>query len=131
MQIQLLTFNNDINISLQVGDVVYYSPTKTQPNSGFNTINTVGSITVFGIVTAIYHNGDASGTIPPNSILVIYDDVSGITPPSVTDYIMFGKNKLANSSSLKGYYASISFVNQSTEKIELFSVGSEASESSR
>ena len=131
MQIQLLTFSSDINISMQVGDVVYYSPTTTTPGSGFSTVTAVGSIIVFGVVTAIYYDGDSSGTIPPNSILVIYDDVSGISPPSSADYIMFGKNKPANTPGVKGYYADVNFVNQSTGKIELFSVGSETSESSR
>jgi len=44
---------------------------------------------------------------------------------------MFGKDKRANSSSLIGYFAKASFVNDSTGKVELFSIGSEVSESSR
>ena len=41
MQLQLLTFPAELNIGLQVGDIVYYSP--TLPSSNFNTINSVGT----------------------------------------------------------------------------------------
>ena len=41
-----------------------------------------------------------------------------------TTYIMFSKSKKINSSDLKGYYAEINLVNNSTEKIELFAIGS-------
>jgi len=135
MQLQTLTFSHDINVSLQVGDIVYYSPTGTIAGSGFNTVNTIGTVVKFGVVSAIYNDGNSSGTIPIHSILVMYDDVnplpSGVPPPQLTDYIMFSKNKQVNSSSLIGYYADINFLNYSKGKIELFSVGSEVSESSK
>ena len=130
MIIQQLTFSNDLNTSLQPGDIVYYSPTVTVGSSGFNTVYTVGTIITFGIVVDIYPDG--LGGIPPNTITVIYDNTNAATPPpSAGDFIMFGKNKEVNSSSLKGYYAEAKFVNYSTEKIELFSIGSEVSESSK
>ena len=44
---------------------------------------------------------------------------------------MFEKDKQVNSSSLIGYYAEVKFVNNSTEKVELFSIGAEVSESSK
>lgn len=47
------------------------------------------------------------------------------------DYISFVKDKRVNTTSLLGYYASINFVNDSKEKAELFSFGSEFSESSK
>jgi len=46
-------------------------------------------------------------------------------------FIMFSKNNKVNSSSLKGYYAELEFVNNSNKKIELFAVSSEISESSK
>tara|TARA_R100001082_G_scaffold95746_1_gene63078 strand:- start:491 stop:877 length:387 start_codon:yes stop_codon:yes gene_type:complete len=125
---QVLTFSSDVNVSLQVGDIVYYSPTATTGN--FSTVNNTGTIVTFGVVTAIYNDGDPTLLVPPFSIVVIYDDTA-VSPPVVTDYIMFAKNKEVNSSSLKGYYAEIKLMNYSTEKIELFSVGSEVSESSK
>ena len=44
---------------------------------------------------------------------------------------MFEKNSQVNSSSIKGYYASVKFINHSTSEVELFSIGSEVSESSK
>ena len=133
MLLQLLTFSSDINTSLQVGDIVYYSPTTTVPLSGFATIPSVSTIVTFGVVTAIYNDGNVSPPIPPHSIIVIYDNVAlPATPqPPTNSYLMFSKNKEANSSSLIGYYADINFRNYSTDKVELFSVGSEVSENSK
>lgn len=124
---QVLTFSSDVNASLQVGDLVYYSPTNT--TGGFNTVST-SNIVTFGICTAIYNNGNTSLSIPKYSIVVLYDNTS-VSTPNVNDYIMFGKNKEANSSSLIGYYAEITFDNYDTNKVELFSVGTEVSESSK
>jgi len=45
--------------------------------------------------------------------------------------LLFEKSKEVEASSLLGYYASIKFKNYSTDKIELFSVGSEIFESSK
>ena len=125
---QVLTFGSDVNVSLQVGDIVYYSPTAT--TGGFSTVNNASSIVTFGVVTAIYNDGDPTLSIPVYSIVVLYDD-NTVSLPSPRDYIMFSKNKEVNSSSLKGYYAEVRLVNYSTEKIELFSIGSEVSESSK
>ena len=129
MKIHTLTFGSEINFSLQVGDAVYYSPVSSVASEGsFNTVDNYSDIVNFGVVSAL---------LPPNSIDVVYDDQfqlpSGdfLTPPLVGDYIMFAKNKQVNSSSLKGYYAEVEFNNLSTGKIELFSVGSEVSESSK
>jgi len=44
---------------------------------------------------------------------------------------MFSKNKKINSSSLKGYYAEVNLINNSTEKIELFAIGSSIAISSK
>ena len=129
MQIHTLTFNNDINVSLQVGDVVYYSPTGTIAGSGFSTVNSVGSIVKFGVVSAIYNDG-LGNNIPPHSVLVMFDETT-VLAPRITDYIMFSKNKQVNSSSIIGYYAKAHFVNNSTKEIELFSVGSDIFESSK
>ena len=46
-------------------------------------------------------------------------------------FISFAKEKKVNTSSLLGYYADVKFINDSTKKAELFSVGSEVAESSK
>ena len=50
---------------------------------------------------------------------------------AVGDYCLFVKNQVINTSSLLGYYADVKFENNSKTKVELFSVGSEISESSK
>ena len=130
MQLETLTLSDTLNFSLQIGDMIYYAPTNI--SGGFETINNSNSIVEFGVVTALYPDGDFTQdpSIPANSIIVSFDD-NTTSVPQVNDFIMFGKNKQVNSSGLLGYYAEIDFVNYRTDKIELFSISSEVSESSK
>ena len=126
MQILTLTFSDPINVSLQVGDTAYFMPTGT--SGGFATA-ALGDVIAFGTVSAIIN---PLGLLPgPIIVAVYYDNNSGIPVPTMSDYIMFGKDKTVNSSSLIGYYADVKFVNNSDQKVELFSVGSEVVESSK
>jgi hypothetical protein len=109
-----LTFANTINTSLQVGDIIYYQTPGT--NSSFTTIDS-SSITEYGDVITVTTN-----TISVNN--------TG-TAPAIDDYILFVKNQVVNKSSLLGYYMDIKFNNNSKEEAELFSVGSEVTESSK
>jgi len=117
-QILTLKFDNPINTSVQAGDTIYYVP--TQLKGGFST-GMLGGVIAFGVIIAVY----------PLSydITVIYDGI--ITPPVIGDYIMFGKNKAVNSSSIIGNYAEATFSNNSEQEAKLFSIGSEVSESSK
>jgi len=119
MTIITLPFSAPINTSLQVGDIIFYSALSTVAGSNFSTISSSSS-TLLGIATSIGQD----------SINVIFDE-STVAIPSVGDYIMFKKNNEINSSSIIGHYADIKFVNHSTDKIELFSIGSEVTESSK
>ena len=110
----VLTFGNDINASLQVGDIIYFQTPTT--NGAFDTIDS-SSITKYGDVTAITND---TITVNPTG-----------SAPTADDYIMFAKNHVANTSSLLGYFADVKFENNSTGKVELFSVGSEITESSK
>ena len=126
MQILTLTFSDPINVSLQVGDIAYYMPTGT--SGGFATA-ALGDVIAFGTVSSIVN---PLGLLPgPIVVMVYYDNNSGIPIPTMSDFIMFGKDKTVNSSSLIGYYADVKFVNNSDQKVELFSVGSEVVESSK
>jgi hypothetical protein len=121
-----LTFTSPLNASLQIGDIAYYAPTII--SGGFTTAN-LGGVIAFGIVSAIINPlGLLTG---PIIVQVHHDNTLGIPIPTMSDFIMFGKDKTVNSSSLIGYYADIAFVNNSDQKVELFSVGSEVSESSK
>ena len=106
---------DSINISLQVGDIIYYE-TPAGPTGGFNTID-ANNIEEYGDVTAL-----TATTITVN--------LTG-TAPANDDYIMFAKNHIINTSSLVGYFASIRLENNAKDRVELFSVGSEITESSK
>jgi len=121
MPIATLTFNQAVNSSLQIGDLVYYIPTSTLPNSTVQQAVT-SNVTFLGIVTNITY-----GSSP--TINVIYE--STVTPPVGGEYIMFEKDKRVNSSSLIGYYADVEFVNTSDSKIELFALAAGVSENSK
>tara|TARA_R110002074_G_scaffold121439_2_gene255793 strand:- start:146 stop:511 length:366 start_codon:yes stop_codon:yes gene_type:complete len=121
MPLATLTFSEPLNSSLQLGDIVYYSSTNQAPNSNIWKATTT-DVVYFGIVNNII--------VDPPSVKVIYDDAI-VSAPLSADYIMFEKDKQVNSSSLIGYYANVKLINDSKGKIELFSLGSEVSESSK
>jgi hypothetical protein len=54
-----------------------------------------------------------------------------IATPLPGSFIMFSKDKKVNTNDLLGYYAEVKFVNDSTEKIEMFQVAAEVQESSK
>ena len=66
-------------------------------------------------------------TISTNSIKI--EAPSNVPPKDA--FIMFSKNKIANNASLNGYFAEVKLNNNSTEKAELFSLGSEIMISSK
>ena len=125
----LITFTFEVvNESLQVGDSVYYVPTITQGTT-LNSFDegAMPNVRFLGNVFSIQLNANN-----PNltDIGVLYDDAN-IAPPDDGDFLMFCKDKKVNTSSIVGYYADVKFSNNSNEKIELFSVGSEVFESSK
>ena len=112
-----LPFANVINTSAQVGDHVYYVPVSTV--GAFDQSS--GNIILFGIIKSI----------ASNSIVVAWDDTNGPALPQTGDYIMFSKEARANVSKVLGYYAEVTLKNNSTDRAELFSVGSEVTENSK
>tara|TARA_R100000315_G_scaffold12004_1_gene3836 strand:- start:1193 stop:1549 length:357 start_codon:yes stop_codon:yes gene_type:complete len=113
-----LTFDS-INASAQVGDLVFYIAS-TNSTGGFNYSNAVPIF--LGEIMSI----------EGNVIEVLYDNINNPNPkPSAGAYIMFAKDKKINNNDMKGYYMSAHFKNNSKDKIELFSVGSHVSESSK
>ena len=111
MAIVKLIFNNAINVSAQKGDKIY----AVSPG-----VTSVGNNNLVGIVDSI-----------PNNKQINVDDTIGVTTASANDFIMFQKNNSINTTSLKGYYANVKLENTSTNKVELFSVASEISPSSK
>ena len=110
-----ITFNDKVdNTSLQIGDVAYYVKddyTSTSITSFTDNITYIGEIT----------------DVKNNYIII---DSPSVTPPDDA-FVMFSKNKIVNNTSLLGYFAEVTLSNDSTEKAELFSLGSEITLSSK
>ena len=133
MPLVTLTFQHELNVSVQIGDTAYYidtdpigpnrqwtsstTPHFTGPQSGIIMIGPIVSLTQ-GVPSTIVCD-------IPVSILAIH----GL--PQLDDFIMFSKDNKANLSSLLGYYAKVKFTNNSTDEAELFSVGANIFESSK
>jgi hypothetical protein len=126
-----LTFNDDINVSVQFNptatttnpkgaDIIYFTPTTTAvpPNFPHNTASTIVEL---GPVTAI--NG--------NVITVFHNPAPPAQLPTAGNFIMFAKNRGANMSSLLGYFAKFRIRNNSKDKAEMYSIAVDIAESSK
>ena len=119
-----LSFDFELNTSVQVGDVAYYCPT----SDGDFTISDSSTIKEIGVIESIT---PWDGT---ESIIVCEFDDAVLTDwpnPQQSDFILFSKDSRVNSSSLVGYYGLAKFVNDSTVKGEMFSAACEIFESSK
>tara|TARA_Y100001963_G_scaffold153209_1_gene239546 strand:+ start:1033 stop:1377 length:345 start_codon:yes stop_codon:yes gene_type:complete len=114
MALTLTLANQQIQDSVQKGDIIYYAT----PSS--NAI-TQGNLIRLGVVDSI--DFDESK--------IVVDPLYSSTTPSNGDYILFSKDNRANMMTLIGYYAEIKFINKSTSEAELFAVSSDVFESSK
>ena len=108
-----ITFDHPINISLQVGDAVYSA---THAN---------------GVVFPSQANYLAKVLEVGDGYIIIDIDSSTTPVTSSGDFILFSKPIEVNESSLKGYYADVTFENSSNKRTELFAISSEAVLSSK
>ena len=110
----------NLNNSLQVGDLIYACSTDTQPNSGDQQSlqADTGATQIVGILRRI--------TAEPNFIILDIDetDFPNNYVPMPGDFIMFSKYSQIDGDVI-GYYARAKFTNNSREKAEIYSVGSE------
>ena len=127
-----LNFDHSINTSLQVGDSVYYCP--NEPLGGFNTVDnewdsSTGIVYIGKCISIDRDNGVIIVEINPNlndtEQTRIFDGID------LNSFIMFSKDNKTNLSSLLGYYAETTFINDSPHKAELFAASTEFSESSK
>ena len=112
-----INFNEDINISAQIGDIAYYVvPTAV----GGYKVENVDQIVEVGPITQINHSDNS----------IVCD--ANLNPP-VDSFIMFRKDPSINTSGINGYYAEVKMINNNSQrdKIELFAVASEIDESSK
>jgi len=132
-----LDFNIVINVSVQVGDNAYYTPTAFvgSTSDAYNTAAVVDTIDLGKITEIINPDLFDGGTSTINVFCNLVDANTGLPLPIATplpgSFIMFSKDKKVNTNDLLGYYAEVKFVNDSTEKIEMFQVGAEIQESSK
>ena len=123
MQTMTFKFQKPINTSIQPGDLAFFTTASPVGSTG-NTYS-VGDLNAARLLGEIVGTIIEDGEVYPRSIMVVFDNIlfpTG-TRPAVGDYLMFAKDRRANTSSLKGYYAEIDMVNDSPDKIELFSIG--------
>ena len=135
----MITLNFDIknlNNSLQVGDMIYATPTTQQVSSVTDLEDTslsgsgTGNMQLVGVLRKIEQ--PSSGLV----ILEVDNDLNNpinaqmvaasgsLYNPQPNDFLMFSKYSQTDGD-VNGYYAEATFKNNSTEKAELFSVGSE------
>tara|TARA_R110002167_G_scaffold45166_2_gene135752 strand:+ start:1199 stop:1612 length:414 start_codon:yes stop_codon:yes gene_type:complete len=131
-----LDFNIVINVSVQVGDTAYYTPIDVvgSTNDAHNTAAVVNTISLGKITEIINPDLFDSGISTINIFCDLVDGSNVPLPiafPPLNSFIMFSKDKKVNTNDLLGYYAEVKFVNDSTEKIEMFQVGAEIQESSK
>ena len=107
-----INFQQEINDSAQIGDILYWTPVDAANNAAPTPIE-IGPITEIG-----------------NNFVVV-DGPFATPAPGTTPFFMFRKNNEANISTLVGYFANVALSNDSTEEVELFSVGSEVFVSSK
>mgnify|MGYP001595844333 FL=1 len=108
-----LQFSNTINVSAQVGDIVYFTPVTIN-----GVHNTAGVIIELGNILKIVGN----------VIVVFYP---GGQTPNPGEFIMFAKDRSVNMSSLLGYYAKFRIRNNSQDEAEMYSIAVDTTESSK
>lgn len=101
-----ITFNNKLNQSLQVGDMIYFEND--------------GDIAELGLCKNISND----------RLSIIADIPDTNIRPKANSFFMFSKNNVINTSGLIGYHATVKLENKSTEFAELYAVNSEANISS-
>ncbi len=125
----ILTFNGIVNVSLSVGDSVYFTGDISQ-SGGFSTSdgddgnsNLIYLGKVFSITqndfTFVIHIEDDDGSL---------SQVSSLTQNS---FIFFAKNNKVELSFLVGYYSKVRLSNDSKVKAELFATSMDVSQSSK
>jgi len=127
----VITLNNikNLNTSLQVGDMIYATPTTQQVSgvtdfenqaTGVNKlVGILRRITIEGSTVILDVDDSLFANVPQNAYI-----------PAVNDFLMFSKYSQTDGD-VNGYYAQATFKNNSTKKAELFSVGSEVTINSK
>ena len=124
-----IPFADPINISCQVGDIVYaiaVTPAGTAADA-FQTANLSTALEIGFIWNINNQEGLIVGATISIDVIQTGAGPCGTSPSpcfNPGDFIIFSKNKAANTSGIKGYYAEATFKNaENMKEVELFSVG--------
>jgi|TARA_R110002074_G_scaffold70805_1_gene164124 hypothetical protein len=146
MPLVTLTFNHNINESVQVGDIAYYVSTVPVGVPGTSMVQVIpNAVWTYGPLhestttphfTETRENVVMIGPIVTVTLTSITCDMptnlaGQYGPPTTSDFIMFSKDNKANVSSLLGYYSLLKLRNNSKTKAEMFSVAADFIESSK
>lgn len=110
-----LGVGNSVNMSLQVGDTLYYVSTTTL--GGFNISD--GDIVEMGVATLV----------TPLSVQCEIPETT--PPPSAGDFILFSKDSVANLNGMLGYYMLVEMACNDRDQAELFSLNANYFDSSK
>ena len=125
LQIQLINIDN-LNTSLQVGDMIYVTSTSNLLDGSNKRGDAIDANNRVGILRLI----ERDPIIPTTYILSVDNSPPYGATVSVGGFIMFSKYNQSDND-IKGYYMEVKLVNNSKIKAELFSLGSEVTESSK
>lgn len=117
------TLTHPLNQAVQAAtnDVAYYANTSSYALADTSTVDFSESAVKLGPIVAVNYAQKTITCNVPNSVVL----------PTTSSFFFFEKDNRANMASLLGYYAEVEIKNNSTEKVELFAMGSEIFESSK
>ena len=115
-----LTLTQEIQTSVQVGDLILYCDPSTTTANGFSTA-AQSDVVLLG----------ACLTVAANRLSMTVDHDSNTALPTTDSFILFSKDKYSNPSGLPGYFARVCFKNNSSEEAELFGINADAFSSSK
>ena len=144
MPIEDFTFEEPINVSLQVGDYVYFvNPRKNKQNSFFAGTNApfydapsggpnlnMPDIANKPILLGTIHSIDRQTRVIEVNVPNSYSTWT-IQPEMDKSYFLFSKDKRANTSGIIGYYSETELRNYTTKKAEIFTLNLDFVESSK
>ena len=119
------TFTHDINVSIQVGDIMYTSLIAGNGQGGTNPAPTGYDTkpSAIGTVTNVVRSL-TGGTVTINPF-------SGIPVITNSHYLFFSKDPIVNTSGILGYFAETEYRNASTSRAEIFATAADYVESSK
>ena len=119
-----LKFNEPINVSIQAGDIIYFSNINHNQggrNHPYQNGNPNSKAQRFGEVTAVDHS--------TNTISVTKQ--GGGPSINAGDYVFFSKDRRVNLSGIIGYFAETEYRNYSKLPAEMFATSANYVESSK